>query len=49
MTGGEVFAAGDPEALKAVFKRIDAMRQTQVEKTLPETLDHFGPFCVAGL
>jgi Ca-activated chloride channel family protein len=49
ITGGEVFAAGDPAALKAVFKRIDEMRATRLEKTAPEVMDHFGPFAWAGL
>jgi Ca-activated chloride channel family protein len=48
-TGGEVFNPGDPEALKAVFRRIDAMRETKLEKTAAETVDDFGPFCAAGL
>jgi Ca-activated chloride channel homolog len=48
-TGGEVFSPGDPEGLKQVFKRIDAMRETKMEKTVTETLDDFEPFCVAGL
>jgi Ca-activated chloride channel family protein len=49
MTGGEVFAAGDPDSLKTVFQRIDEMQKTRMEKTSAETLDHFVPFCVAGL
>jgi Ca-activated chloride channel homolog len=49
ITGGEVFSAGDPEGLKAVFKRIDSMRQTRLKKTMAETLDDFGPYCIAGL
>jgi Ca-activated chloride channel family protein len=48
-TGGAVFNPGDPEGLKAVFQRIDTMRETKLEKTASETLDDFGPFCVAGL
>ncbi len=48
-TGGEVFTSGDPEALRAVFGRIDTMSQTELEKTVAETLDDFGPWCVAGL
>ena len=48
-TGGEVFNPGDPQALKAVFKRIDAMRETRLEKTVAETLDDFPPYCAAGL
>jgi Ca-activated chloride channel family protein len=49
LTGGEVFSPGDPEALKAVFRRIDAMRATRLEKTAAETMDHFAPWCFAGL
>ena len=49
MTGGEVFAVDDPQALQAVFKRIDAMRETKLEKTASELLDHFWPVCIAGL
>jgi Ca-activated chloride channel family protein len=48
-TGGEVFPVDDPGALESVFRRIDAMRATRLEKTMPEVLDHFGPVCVAGL
>ncbi len=49
MTGGEVFPVDDPEALKAVFQRIDAMRETKLEKTASELLDDFVPVCIAGL
>ena len=49
MTGGEVFPVDDPEALKAVFQRIDAMRETKLEKTASELLDNFLPVCLAGL
>jgi Ca-activated chloride channel family protein len=49
ITGGEVFNPGDPEALKTVFRRIDQMQETRLEKTHAETLDHFPPFCIAGL
>jgi len=49
ITGGEVFSAGDPEGLKSVFKRIDAMKQTKLKKTMAETIDDFGPYCLAGL
>ena len=49
MTGGEVFPVDDPEALQAVFQRIDAMRETKLEKTASELLDHFVPVCIAGL
>jgi Ca-activated chloride channel family protein len=49
MTGGEVFPVDDPQALQAVFRRIDEMKATKLEKTAPELLDHFGPFCMVGL
>ena len=49
LTGGEAFAAGDPTALEAVFQKIDSMQQTRIEKTAAETIDHFSPFCIAGL
>jgi Ca-activated chloride channel family protein len=49
ITGGEVFPVDDPQALQAVFRRIDLMKATKLEKTAPELLDHFGPFCVVGL
>jgi Ca-activated chloride channel family protein len=48
-TGGEAFLAGDPEALHAIFRRIDQMRQAPLEKKIADTLDFFQPFCVAGL
>jgi len=49
ITGGAVFAAGDPDALRQVMKRIHEMRKTRMEKTLPETQDFHGPFSIAGL
>jgi Ca-activated chloride channel family protein len=49
LTGGEVFNPGDPDALKGVFRRIDQMQQTKLEKTVAETMDDFFPYCVAGL
>jgi Ca-activated chloride channel family protein len=48
-TGGEAFLAGDPEAMRTIFKRIDQMKQTRVEKTIGETLDDFVPWAIAGL
>ncbi|MBI1901020.1 MAG: VWA domain-containing protein [Planctomycetia bacterium] len=48
-TGGEAFQAGDPEALKQVFRRIDDMKQAPVEKTIADLRDQFAPWCVAGL
>jgi Ca-activated chloride channel family protein len=49
LTGGEAFEAGDPEALRAMFKRVDQMRQAPVEKKLADSLDNFRPWCLAGL
>jgi Ca-activated chloride channel homolog len=49
LTGGEVFPVDDPQALKAVFRRIDEMKATKLEKTAPELLDDFAPVCIAGL
>jgi Ca-activated chloride channel family protein len=48
-TGGEAFAAGDPASLEAIFARIDAMNLAKLEKTAPETMDHFGPWCLMGI
>ncbi len=48
-TGGEVFATGDQEGLKAIFKRIDEMQKTQLKKTSAETMDNFAPYCFTGL
>ena len=49
ITGGEVFSPGDMDGLRAVFKRIDEMQATRVEKTSAEVMDHFFPYCVVGL
>jgi Ca-activated chloride channel homolog len=49
ITGGEVFPVDDPGALKAVFERIDAMRETKLEKTASELLDDFVLVCQVGL
>ena len=49
LTGGEAFEAGDPESLEAIFRRIDAMQRTRLEATVAESMDHFGPWCVAAL
>jgi len=48
-TGGQVFGAGDPEALAQVFQHIDRMQATRMEKVQAETLDHLEPWCLAGL
>lgn len=49
ITGGQSFQAGDPEALKAVFARIDKMQQTKLEKSYAESMDDFFVYCVAAL
>jgi Ca-activated chloride channel family protein len=49
ITGGESFEAGNPEALKFIFRRIDQMKQAKLEKTVADTMDNFEPFCLAGL
>lgn len=46
ITGGEAFQAEDPEALRAVFAKIDQMQQTKIEKVTAETQDWFQPWCV---
>lgn len=48
MTGGEVFAAGDPAALQSVFSRIDEMKKARLEKVSAETQDDFRPWTLAG-
>jgi Ca-activated chloride channel family protein len=48
-TGGEAFLAGDPETMRVLFKRIDQLKQAPLEKKLADTLDFFGPLCLAGL
>lgn len=49
MTGGEVFSAGDPSALKAVFARIDEMQKAPLKRVTPDPVDFFEPFSIAGL
>lgn len=49
LTGGEVFQPGDPDALAAVFKRIDSMQETKLEKTSAEAMDDFFGYSVIGL
>jgi len=49
ITGGDAFAPDDPSALEAIFKRIDQMTPTRLEKTRPETLDDFIPYGLLGL
>src|SRR5262249_11387967 len=49
LTGGDAFLAGDAEAMRSIFRRIDAMKQTRLEKTVGETLDDFLLWSVVGL
>jgi Ca-activated chloride channel family protein len=49
LTGGEVFAPGDPESLGRVFQAIDDMAETRMEKTQAETMDDYVPASFAGL
>lgn len=49
LTGGEAFLAGDPDAVKTVFQRIDKMQQTREIKAIGDTQDNFVPYCAAGL
>ncbi len=49
LTGGEVFHPGDLEGLKAVFRRIDAMQQAELEKIAAESMDNYFPFSCLGL
>lgn len=48
MTGGQIFAAGDPGALRAVFQRIDDMKKARFEKISAESQDNFKPWALAG-
>jgi Ca-activated chloride channel family protein len=48
-TGGKAFLAGDPDTLQAVFKKIDQMQPTKMEKSIAEASDWFVPYCIAGL
>ncbi len=41
ISGGEMFAAGDPNTLDTVFKRIDEMEAAELEKVAGEQLDAF--------
>lgn len=48
-TGGEAFQPDDPEALKAMFSRIDTMNRARLIQTSAQVLDHFQPWCMAAL
>lgn len=49
LTGGEIFSAGDPGALKAVFARIDEMEKAPLKRVTPDPVDFFQPFALAAL
>ncbi|MGB0643671.1 MAG: vWA domain-containing protein, partial [Akkermansiaceae bacterium] len=49
ITGGETFAAGDPDALKAVFQRIDEMAQASLVRLTPDPVDNYKPYVIAAL
>jgi Ca-activated chloride channel family protein len=48
ITGGTTFSPGDQQALADVFRRIDAMRVAELERTYAELLDFFWPFSYVG-
>ncbi len=48
-TGGDVFSPGDMEGLQSIFRRIDEMQETKIEKISAESVDNFVPYCIAGL
>ena len=48
-TGGVVFSAGDPEALDAIFLRIDEMAKAPIKRLTPDPIDYFEPYALAGL
>ncbi len=41
LTGGEIFSAGDPQALETVFQRIDEMQQAPIKRRTPDPIDAF--------
>lgn len=49
LTGGEVFEAGDPDALRSIFRTIDEMQKAPIDKSAPEPIDDFFASCLAGL
>ena len=49
LTGGEAFAAGEPAALREVFRRIDEMKPTKLKPAAPDLADWFWPFTMTGL
>jgi len=49
MTGGQIFAASDPAALRTVFQRIDEMKKARLEKVSAETQDDFRLWSLGGV
>ncbi|AWM37844.1 von Willebrand factor type A domain protein [Gemmata obscuriglobus] len=49
LTGGEAFRADDPDALPAVFKKIDTMKQAQLKPTIADTVDYYEPFVIVAM
>lgn len=49
LTGGDAFLAGEADTLKTIFRRIDQMKPTRIEKTIGETQDDFQLPCIVGL
>ncbi|MEO2093002.1 MAG: vWA domain-containing protein, partial [bacterium] len=49
VTGGRVFSPGDVNGLDAVFKRIDEMQLTRIEKIASEAIDDYAPWVLASL
>jgi Ca-activated chloride channel family protein len=47
-TGGQVFAAGNPDSLRQVFARIDQMKKARLQKISAETQDDFRPWALTG-
>lgn len=48
-TGGRVFAAKHPQALKTVFEHIDRMQPVKLRPGGPQQVDAFGPLAIIGL
>ncbi len=48
LTGGEAYRADDPDALPAIFKKIDALKPAKLTPTIVETVDYFEPFALVG-
>ena len=49
LTGGDVFNPGDPEGLHDVFRAIDEMQQTRIEKVSAEAVDDYGTWVTLAL